>query len=184
MFCLWIYAVPVITQFILRTGADARAYRSGLIAVSACFALYALLAALLAFALPVLLRRFRAGTVYGLALMFGAAGLGILGIVTSPWALVPAFVAIGIGWSAMSNLPYALAGAAAHEGQGAHTLRLFGFSTVIPQVFTTLILAVAAAPLFGDALNRVMLVGSAMMMLAGLVALCARNRFDLPPESW
>jgi len=184
MFCLWIFAVPVITQFILQTGGDGRAYHAGLIAVSACFALYALLAAVLAFSLPILLQRFKAGTIYGFALLIGAAGIGLLGIADTPWILVPAFVGIGVGWSAMSNLPYALAGAAAREGRGAYTLRLFGFSTVIPQIATTLLLAAVAAPIFGEALNRIMLVGCALMALGGCVALGARHRFDLPAESW
>jgi MFS family permease len=184
MFCLWIYAVPVITQFILRTGSDAQAYRSGLITISACYALYAFLAALLAFVIPRLLRHIRVGTLYGVALLVGAIGMGILGIANAAWALVPAFVAIGIAWSAMSNIPYAVAGAAAPEGSGAHTLRLFGFSTVIPQVVTTFILALGAAPLLGDALNRVMLVGAAMMALGCIVTLSARHRFDLPAENW
>ncbi len=184
MFCLWIYAVPVITQFILRTGGEARAYHAGLVLVSACFALYAVLGALLAFAVPALLRRMGAGTLYGLALLVGGAGIATLGIASATRALVPAFVAIGVGWGAMSTIPYALAGAAAPEGRGAHTLRVFGFSTVLPQVVTTLFLATVAAPLFGDALNRVMLAGGALMAAGGLVALCARSRFDVPSESW
>jgi MFS family permease len=184
MFCLWIYAVPVITQFIFQARGESGAYRSGLIAVSACFALYALLAALLAFALPALLRRFGAGTIYGVALLTGSAGLMTLGVAETPLALVPAFVAIGVGWSAMSNIPYALAGAFAPQGRGSHTLRLFSFSTVLPQVSTTLFLAIAAAPLFGDALNRVILAGGGMMALGGVVALALRQRFDLPAESW
>ena len=184
MFCLWIYAVPVIIQFLLHTNGTTSAYQSGLIAVSACFALYALLAALLAFALPALLRRFGAGTIYGVALLAGSAGLMIVGIAETPLALVPAFVAIGVGWSAMSNIPYALAGAVAPQGRGSHTLRLFSFSTVLPQVATTLFLAIAAAPLFGDALNRVMLAGGGMMALGGVVALALRQRLNLPAESW
>ncbi len=184
MFCLWIYAVPVITQFIFQARGGTGDYRRGLIAVSACFALYALLAALLAFALPALLRRFGAGTIYGVALLTGSAGLMTLGVAETPLALVPAFVAIGVGWSAMSNIPYALAATIASKGRGSHTLRLFSFSTVLPQVATTLFLAIAAAPLFGDALNRVMLIGGAMMALGGVVALALRQRFDLSAESW
>ena len=184
MFCLWIYAVPVITQFIFHADGESNAYRNGLIAVSACFALYALLAALLAFAFPALLRRFNAGTIYGVALLTGSAGLMTLGVAETPLVLVPAFVAIGVGWSAMSNIPYALAGTIAPKGRGSHTMRLFGFSTVLPQVGTTLFLAIAAAPLFGDALNRVMLAGGAIMALGGVIALALRHRFDLPVESW
>jgi len=184
MFCLWIYAVPVVTQFVYRASSDGKAYRDGLFAVSACFALYALLGACLAFALPRVIRHFGAGTVHGCALLIGAAGLASLGVVQQPLLLVPGFAAIGVGWSSLSNIPYAIAGAAAPEGRGAHILRLFGFSTVAPQIAMTLGLAAASRFWFGDAVNRVMLAGGMMMALAGLTTLALRARFDLAPADW
>jgi maltose/moltooligosaccharide transporter len=184
MFCLWIYAVPVITQFVFRAPAEGAAYRDGLFAVSACFAFYALLAACLAFALPRAIRRFGAGGVHGCALLIGAAGLASLGLVTQPVLLIPAFAAIGVGWSSLSNIPYAIAGAAAPSGQGAHILRVFGFSTVAPQIVMTLGLVAASHIWFGDAVNRVMVAGGTMMALAGLLTLALRTRFDLPQENW
>lgn len=184
MFCLWIYAVPVVTQFVYRAPLDGKAYRDGLFAVSACFTLYALLGACLAFALPRAIKRFGAGNVHGCALLVGGAGLASLGVVEQPILLIPVFAAIGVGWSSLSNIPYAIAGAAATEGRGAHILRLFGFSTVAPQIAMTLGLAAASRFWFGDAVNRVMLAGGTMMILAGLVTLAMRGRFDLAPVDW
>jgi maltose/moltooligosaccharide transporter len=184
MFCLWIYAVPVITQFVYGAPGDGASYRAGLFAVSGCFALYALLAACLAFALPRAIGRFGAGSVHGCALLTGAMGLASLGLVTRPVLLIPAFAAIGVGWSSLSNIPYAIAGAAAPEGRGAHILRIFGFSTVAPQIAMTLGLAAASRIWFGDAVNRVMIAGGAMMALAGVVTLLLRDRFNVPQDDW
>ena len=177
MFCLWVYALPVIARVAGDPG-------HAILIVSGCFALYALLATMLAFALPALIRRFGAGTVHGVGLLIGAAGLGSLGMATAPVLLAPAFAAIAVAWSCMANIPYALAGAAAPEGRGAHTLRLFGFSTVLPQIVVSLGLAIAASALFGESIGRVMLLGGAMMAAGGAVALAYRRRFDVPIADW
>ncbi len=178
MFCLWIYAVPVIAR--LPSGDPHRT----LVVVSACFALYAVLGATLAFALPAAMQRFGVGATYGLAQMIGAAGLATLGIINRPILLIPAFAAIGVAWSCVSNIPYAIAGAAAPPGKGAEMLRLFAFSTVLPQVVTSLLLASVASEWLGDAVKPVMLAGGLSMALGGLLALVWRDRFTVAPERW
>ena len=158
MFCLWIYAVPVIAHQVLHAAPETAAYRSALITVSACFALYAVLGAALSFAVPAVVARFGNGVTHGAALLIGGAGIAALGLVGRPAGLALAFPLIGIGWASMSNIPYAIASAAAPEGRGAHFLRVFGLSTVIPQVAVTLGLAVFAP--------------------------AWRTRFDLPADPW
>lgn len=177
MFCLWVYALPVIARI-------ARDPKDAMLIVSGCFALYAMLAALLAFALPSLIARFGVGRVHGSGLLIGAAGLAVLGLAAVPLLLIPAFVSIAVAWSCMANIPYALAGAVAPEGRGAHTLRLFGFSTVAPQIVVSLCLAIGATWLFGEQIGRVMLVGSVMMAAGGILAVAFAGRLDVPISDW
>lgn len=183
MFCLWVYALPVVGR-ILGAAAAGAADRPALLAVSGCFALYAVLATTFAFAIPGLIGRFGAGLIHGVGLLIGSAGLAALGIATGPLSLIPAFVAIAVAWSCMANIPYALAGAAAPEGRGAHVLRVFGFSTVVPQIVVSLCLAIGASWLFGGVVSRVMLMGGAMMAAGGLLTLAFRQRFDVPIADW
>ena len=185
MFMLWIYAVPVVTRFVLHADAgDGAQYRQGLVLVSACFAWYAVLAASLAFALPRLTARFGAGSVHGVALLIGGAGLASLARIDSAPRLFIAFTAIGIAWCSISNLPYAMLGALALPGKGAALIRIFGFSTVLPQVAVTLGLAIAGEAIFGTATNLVMLVGGGLMGVAGLLMLAVRRRFNAPLVEW
>lgn len=160
------------------------AERATLLAVSGCFALYALVAAALAFAVPAAVRRLGAGTVHGCGLLIGAAGLVTLGLAGAAWPLVPAFLAVSVGWACIANIPYALASAAAPPGRGARTLRLFGFSTVAPQIVVSLTLALGASTVFGAATAPVMLLGGVMMAGAGLLALAWRRALDLPLAEW
>ena len=177
MFCLWIYAVPVAVRDVFHTGMTGPGYRSALIAVSACFAGYALFAGVLAFWLPKLVAQLGAGTVHGVALLVGAVGIGVLGLIDRPALLPLAFVAIGVAWASIANIPYAIVGAVAPEERVGHAMRVFGFSTIVPQMVVTLALATLGEAWSGDAIGRVMIAGGAMMAAGGVLALACRRQF-------
>lgn len=105
MFCLWVYAVPIITHFVLHAPTDSGSYRAALIMISGCFAYYGLLSASLTFVIPGLVRRCGAGIVHGGAFIIGGVGISSLGLIDGALGLSLAFTAIGIGWSNMSNIP-------------------------------------------------------------------------------
>lgn len=184
MFSLWIYSVPVITRFVFDASPPSIRYTQALVAVSACFALYAVLGASLAFALPWCLARVRAGIVHGSALIIGGTGLSSLAFAHQPFRLIPAFVAIGVAWSSISNIPYAVAAAAAPVGRGAFTLRVFGFSTVAPQVVMTTALALLSPRLPSEPSPIVMLVGGCAMAAGGIVSIALHRRLDVANDRW
>jgi maltose/moltooligosaccharide transporter len=184
MFCLWIYALPVIGHILHPGGPPLADYRRLLIIVSAGFAFYSVLGTSLSFAIPKLVDRLGNGVVLGLGLLAGAAGFAIIGSTSRPIWLAPAFAAIGIAWAAVSSIPYALAAAAAPEGRGALFMRLFGFSTVLPQVITTLGLALLGAAWFGPDIGRVMLFAAGSMALAAILAFAFRKRFAVTLDPW
>ena len=183
IFCLWIYAVPVIAGGVL-SGGEGGAYGSALAVVGACFALYAILGASLAFVLPRVLARFGVRLTYGLSLLTGAAGIGLLGAIAQPIWLAPAFAALGVAWCAMSNIPYAVVSAVAPPGRGAHMMRLFAFSTVAPQVVMTMALALLAPSLAGESAHWVMVAGGVTMGAGGLLALLFGGRFSVAGDDW
>lgn len=179
LFALWIYAVPVVTRFMFAaTASDSTAYRSGLFWVSAGFAFYSLLGTSLAFLLPRVVAGFGYGTTHGGALFIGALGIASLSVIERPMLLIPAFLAIGIAWSSIGNIPYAIVSRAAAAEHIDRTMRLFGFSTAIPQAFSTFALTFAVDYCFGTATNRVMALGGASMAIAGLIAIAFKRRFD------
>lgn len=187
MFALWIYALPLISGQILHSSLAGPALQAVLVTVSLCYAAYALLGTLGGFVMPGLIGRFGHGAVLGLCLLASAAGLALLSRATSIGALSAAFILIGIGWSAMGAVPYGLLARMVPEGRGAHFTRIFGFSTVLPQIVTTLGLALLAPQLLGNDPARVIGLGSVAMAAAGLLALVLRGNFaaaDANQEDW
>ena len=184
MFCMWIYVVPVIAGQVFHGGADPALYSLALAAVGGCYALYAILGASLAFVLPRALDRYGVRLVYGLALAISACGIASLGVITRGLWLVPAFLAIGVGWCCMANIPYGVVSAVAPEGRGAHLMRVFAFSTVAPQISMTLLLALVSPRLNAATTHWVMLAGGALMATAALVALMFGGRFAVTAQEW
>ena len=114
----------------------------------------------------------------GVALAVGAGGLASLGMIDRPALLAPAFAAIAVAWGALSNLPYAIAGAAVHWTRIAHILRIFSFSTILPQIAVSLGVAVFGAALFGSAPQHIMIAGGAAMGIGALLAIAFRGRIS------
>jgi maltose/moltooligosaccharide transporter len=184
MFCMWIYAVPVIAGDVFHGDASPAQYGRALAAIGGCYALYAILGASLAFVLPKALERSSVRVVYGFALAISACGIAALGVIAQGFWLVPAFVAIGVGWCCMSNIPYAIVSEVAPEGKGAHLMRVFAFSTVAPQVTMTLLLAFAGPRLTSETTHFTMLVGGCLMGGAAALTLALGGRFQISTQDW
>lgn len=178
MFALWIYAVPLFAGHILHLPTSAaQDLQPALVAVSLCFAAYAVLGAAGSLVLPGVIARLGHGMTYGAALLIAASGLALLARADGAMLLAPAFIAIGLGWSAIGSVPYAIVGKLAPPGRGAFFTRLFSFSTVLPQAVTSVALALFARRLFGSDMAQAVALGAASMALAGLIALAARPLF-------
>ena len=184
MFCMWIYAVPVIAGDVFRAEGNAARMGTAMAAIGGCYALYAILGASLAFVMPRALAKMGVRVTYAAALMVGACGIGALGVIDQSIWLIPAFVAVGIGWAAIGNLPYAVLSAAVPEGKGAHLMRVFGFSTVAPQAICTLLLAFVGPRLSPGDTHYVMLAGGALMAGAAVLVLIAGGHFTVHDEEW
>ena len=177
MFCLWVNGLPVIAG-ILGVGIE-----SAIPVVGLCFSGCGLVAASLAFGQPWLFDRVPAGVAHAVALIVGALGLAVLATATRAGWLMPAFLALAVSWSMMGTVPYAAATAGARPGQGAATLRRFGFSTVAPQLVTTVGLA-ALTGRWGLSGARVMLLGAVELGLAGILTIFWRDWITVPKQDW
>ncbi|CAM3268911.1 hypothetical protein SPAN111604_14010 [Sphingomonas antarctica] len=180
MFCLWVYAVPVIAA----SRPFNEGYASAATTAASGFALYAVLGACIAFAGPRLIGRFGAGATHGASLIAASAGMMLFGRFPFGFALLSAFTLIGVGWASMSSIPYALASAAAPEGGGAKHMRVFAFSTVVPQVAVTLLLASLGPRLALWPPSLVIMAGSAAMLLSGCVSLIFQHRMNVIITDW
>ncbi len=169
MFALWIYTTPVVLERLSPGAAsDSPAYLSGLTWVGICFASYATLAAVLNFAQPAVFAAVGRSRAYAGALVTGAGGMALIPAASGPLALIGCFALIGVAWSAISNIPYAIGGEIARDGEVTRVMNLLAFSVVIPQVVAVLLFGMVTRTLFAGHVAATLELGAASMLTAAL----------------
>ncbi len=169
LFALWIYATPVITRYVFNTtNAESGDFENGTTWVGICFALYSTLAAFLVFLIPVFSKKIPKEKLHACALLAGAIGLSLIYFIKNKYLLFFSFAFIGIAWSSIGNIPYAIISSIAPEEKMTVYFAVFNFSVVIPQVTAAFLLSFMNNHFFKGETINIMLVGGGSMLLAAI----------------
>ena len=177
LFSLWIYATPAITRYIFNTtDAESKAFESGTTWVGICFAFYSTLAAMLAFAIPRLTKRFGKSRLHAMALLIGSIGLVLIFFIKNQYFLLISFAFIGIGWSSISNVPYSIISDIAPQAKMTTYFTVFNFSVVIPQITAAFLLGFLTRHYFGGETIFTILTGGVSMFIASCIMFFVREK--------
>jgi MFS family permease len=177
LFSLWIYATPVITKYVFNsTDAESRAFENGTTWVGICFAFYSTLAAVLAFTIPVLTKRYSKYKLHAVALLIGSIGLLLIYSIKNQYLLLISFAFIGIGWSSISNIPYSIISDMAPENKMTTYFAVFNFSIVIPQITAAFLLGFLTRHYFSGQTNLTILTGGAAMLVAAIIMFFVKEK--------
>jgi len=92
--------------------------------------------------------------------------------------LIISMVGIGIAWSSLLTIPYAiLAGALPQNKMGIY-MGIFNFFIVIPQIVASAILGLLVKNVFHGQAIYIIVLGGASMVLAGLLTLFVKDNYD------
>ena len=167
LFALWIYATPVITRYVFNTSnAESADFQNGTTWVGICFAFYSTLAAFLVFMIPPLSKKMTKERIHAFALLAGGIGLCLIYFIKNKYLLFFSFTFIGIAWSSIGNIPYAIIGSMAPEDKMTTYFAVFNFSVVIPQVTAAFLLAYVNTRFFNGETINIMLLGGISMLIA------------------
>ena len=170
LFSLWIYATPVVTKYVFKTtDSESIAFENGTTWVGICFAFYSLLAATLAFYLPLLQKKIAVQKLHALALLAGSIGLILIYFITDKYILLCSFAFIGIAWSSISTVPYSLISSIAPEDKMTRYFAVFNFSVVIPQVTAAFLLGYLNKHFFMGETVLVIFSGGISLMIAAIM---------------
>jgi MFS family permease len=170
LFSLWIYATPVITKYIFNTtDAESNAFESGTTWVGICFAFYSTLAAILAFAIPRLTKKYSKYKIHATSLLVGSIGLLLIYTIKNQYLLLLSFAFIGIGWSSISNVPYSIISDIAPENKMTTYFAVFNFSIVIPQITAAFLLGFLTRHYYAGETNLTILTGGIAMLIASAI---------------
>jgi maltose/moltooligosaccharide transporter len=177
LFSMWIYTTPAVTSHIYHTNdTTSAAYNEGANLVANLFGGYNGIAALAAFALPVLARSTSRRVTHLVALLCGGAGLISIYFIEDPSWLWLSMVGVGIAWASILSIPYAmLTGALPAEKMGYY-MGVFNFFIVIPQIVAGSVLGFMLNTLFEGQTIFILVAGGVSMIIAAFLNLLVEEK--------
>ncbi len=176
LFAMWIYTTATVTS--VHYGSSdptTAAYNAGADWVGILFGVYNGVAALAAFAIPVLARRTGRKGAHAINLVLGGIGLISLTLIRDPALLWLPMIGVGFAWASILSMPYAiLAGALPGRKMGVY-MGIFNIFIVVPQLLAATILGLILRNLFGGQAVYALVIGGISFFLAAATALMVRE---------
>lgn len=177
LFSMWIYTTPIVTRYFYgATDTTSKAYNDGADWVNFLFAVYNGVAAITAFALPVMVRHTSRRLTHLLALSLGGLGLISFSFLQNEQWLVLSMAGIGIAWASILSIPYAMLSGSLPAEKMGYYMGVFNFFIVIPQIVAGTILGFLVNKLFEGETIFVLITGGVSMIIAGLMSLRVNDR--------
>ena len=171
LFAFFIYSTAAVTSYHFGS-SDPRseAYNSGANWVGVMMSVYNGVAALVAFLLPVMAKRTSRVTTHIVCLVIGGAGLCSMHLFKQPGLLIVSMGALGIAWSSLLTMPYAILSSVVPYRKMGVYMGMFNFFIVIPQILAAAVLGLLVRTVFhGHAIDAIFLGGISMIVAAALM---------------
>ncbi|MVN76614.1 MFS transporter [Hymenobacter sp. HMF4947] len=200
LFSMWIYATPAITSHIYHTSDTTSAlYNEGADWVNVCFSVYNGVSALAALALPLVARATSRRFTHMLCLALG--GLGLISIYfignipieqtttfqffgahtfrVAELALLVPMIGIGVAWSSILSIPYAMLAGALPTNRMGYYMGVFNFFIVLPQMVAGVTLGFFTKHVFNNNSALTLVLGGVSMIMSGLLTLRVHDADDI-----
>ena len=176
LFAMWIYTTAAVTAVHYGTSdTSSTAYNTGADWVGVLFGVYNGVAALAAFAIPVLARRTGRRGAHAINLVLGGLGLIGIALIRDPALLWIPMIGVGFAWASILSMPYAiLSGAVPGRKMGVY-MGIFNIFIVVPQLVAATILGLILKHLFGGEAIWALVIGGGSFFLAAVCALFVKE---------
>lgn len=168
LFSLWIYATPALTRHLWGTSdTTSELYNQGANVVGGMMGYYNLFAAVFGLlVLPLLARLTNRKTTHTIALTIGGLSLISLYFLTSQDQLIFSMIGIGLAWSSILAMPYAILTGSLPQAKMGVYMGIFNFFIVIPQILAATLLGFMVRLLFNDQSIFALIAGGISMIIA------------------
>jgi len=184
LFAMWIYTTAAVTSHLYHTTDTTSArYNEGANWVGVGFGAYNGVAAVVAFAIPVLARRTSRKVTHAICLLCGAAGLFSIFVISDARYLLGSMVGVGIAWASILSMPYAILTGSLPPSKLGYYMGVFNFFIVIPQIVAAAVLGFVVGRFFGGEAIDALLVGGVSLVLAAILTLRVKDEDDIAPAA-
>jgi len=177
LFAMWIYTTSAVTSHVYGTSdTTSELFNKGANWVGILFAAYSLVAALVAFLLPVMAKHTSRKITHAISLVLGGIGLASIYFIKNPDLLILSMVGVGVAWASILAMPYAILTGSLPQNKMGTYMGIFNFFIVIPQLLAASILGFFVKNLFGGEAIYALVLGGASMILAAVMVLFVEDK--------
>ena len=178
---MWVYFTPGIASGVFHATPGTAAYETAANWGSSCFGIYNGVAFVFAFVLLWLTTKFSAKAIHIACLTVGGLGLGslgltLLGVQFTQMGLIFPMICIGIAWSSILSMPYAMLSNALPADKMGFYMGVFNFFIVIPQICVNLFFRPFMKYVLGGSAIAAVGVGGLFLFVAALFTLRVHDR--------
>lgn len=178
---MWVYFTPGIASGVFHAVPGTEAYEMAANWGSSCFGIYNGVAFVFAFVLLWLTTKFSAKAIHIACLTIGGLGLGSLGLTLfglefSKMGLIFPMVCIGIAWSSILSMPYAMLSNALPAEKMGFYMGVFNFFIVIPQICVNLFFGPFMKHLLNGSAIAAVGVGGISLLIAAAFTFWVKER--------
>lgn len=172
MFSMWIYATSGVTSHIYNTSdTTSEIYNEGADWVGFLMGIKFLVAALVAFLIPILARKTSRKVAHMICLCLGGLGLISYYFISNPDLLLISMIGVGVAWASILSVPYAMLTGSLPSNKMGYYMGVFNFFIVIPQIVAASVLGFMLHTFFNNEPIYALVVGGVAMILAGVLTL-------------
>jgi len=170
LYCMWLYFPVAVAHNVFRAANQSSSvYTRGIEWAGICFAMYSAVCFLFSFVLPCLARAVGRRNAHSLCLLCGGAGLVSVSVIHSKILLLATMVGVGIAWSSILSVPYAvLAGSLPARRTGVY-MGIFNFFIVIPEIIASLFFGWIMNHLLNNNRIAAVVAGGLFMLIAAVL---------------
>ncbi|MGF1518985.1 MAG: MFS transporter [Nodosilinea sp.] len=181
MYCVFLYFPPAVAHNLFGAVDGASPfYSQGIEWAGICIAAYNAVCFGMSFLLPRLAAATSRPIAHALCLTCGGLGLLSLWFVPSPrWALLP-MIGLGVAWSSILSLPYAMLAGALPARKGGIYMGIFNMFIVLPEIVISLGLGWIMAHLLGNNRLLAVVLGGICLLIAAPLTLRVKEATPQP----
>ena len=170
LFLMWFYYSTAVARNVFgATSETDTIYTKGVEFAGLTLAFYNIVAFLFALILPTIARKFGRKQTHSFCLLCGAIGLITVRYVTNEYMLYACMVGVGIAWSSILSMPYAMLAGCLPENKIGVYMGIFNFFIVLPEIIASLFFGWIMQHLLNNDRMLAVQIGGILMILAGIL---------------
>jgi maltose/moltooligosaccharide transporter len=180
LFLMWVYTTRAIANQVWGNEAldpKSIAFNEAGNWTGVMFAFYSGIAAIFAFLIPSLAKKYSRKNVYSFSLVLGGLGLGSIFFIHDKTLLLISMIGVGMAWASILAIPYAMLSSSLPAEKMGVYMGLFNATITIPQIAAGLIGGSIIA-LFNNSPVAIIVISGVSMIVAGLSVYLVKEKTD------